>query len=68
MFEELMYRAGLTADGCWSDLDSYDREAIMKFAKLIVIECGGVVACNAHVSGFALSDMIDKHFGIENED
>ena len=38
-FEKLMYEAGLTADGCWSDMDRYDRAAITKFAQLIVKEC-----------------------------
>ena len=33
--EDLMYRAGLTAQGCWDSMDQYDREAIMDFAKLV---------------------------------
>ena len=37
-FENLMYRAGLTANGCWDQMDSYNREAINKFAELIVRE------------------------------
>lgn len=37
--EDLMYRAGLTAQGCWDNMDQYDREAIEKFAQLIVREC-----------------------------
>ena len=37
--EDLMYRAGLTAQGCWDEMDSYDRQAIEKFAELIVREC-----------------------------
>lgn len=37
--EDLMYRAGLTAQGCWDSMDSYDKEAIEKFAELIVQEC-----------------------------
>lgn len=38
-FEDLMYKAGLTAQGCWDKMDSYDRKAIEKFAELIVKEC-----------------------------
>lgn len=38
-FENLMYQAGLTAQGSWDNMDSYDREAIAKFAELIVREC-----------------------------
>ena len=38
-FDDLMYQAGLTADGCWFEFDNYDQMAIMKFAELIVREC-----------------------------
>lgn len=41
--EDLMYRAGLTAQGCWDSMDSYDKEAIEKFANLIVSESINVV-------------------------
>lgn len=37
--EDLMYRAGLTAQGCWDSMDDYDRKAIEKFADLIIQEC-----------------------------
>ena len=33
--EDLMYRAGLTAQGCWDSMDQYAREAILDFAKLV---------------------------------
>ena len=35
-----------------------------KFAELIVRECAELAGCNAHVSGFALGDLIKEHFGI----
>jgi hypothetical protein len=38
-----------------------------KFAELIVQECAELAACNAHVSGFTLGDLIKKHFGIDHE-
>ena len=38
-FDKLMYEVGLTAQGCWDEMDEYDRAAIMKFAELIVEEC-----------------------------
>jgi len=41
--EDMMYRAGLTANGCWDQMDEYDRTAIEKFAELIVRECVSVV-------------------------
>lgn len=36
--EDLMYRAGLTAQGCWDSMDQYAREAIMDFAALVAAE------------------------------
>jgi hypothetical protein len=30
-----MYESGLTADGCWNQLDDYAKEAIERFAKLL---------------------------------
>ena len=41
--EDLMYRAGLTAQGCWDSMDDYDHRAIEKFALLIVRECIDIV-------------------------
>jgi hypothetical protein len=38
-FDNLMYESGLTAQGCWDELDEYDREAITKFGELIVRDC-----------------------------
>jgi len=38
-FESLMYHAGMTAQGCWDEMDGYQREAVEKFAELIVQEC-----------------------------
>lgn len=37
--EDLMYLAGLTAQSCWDSMDDYDRQAIEKFAELIVRQC-----------------------------
>ncbi len=39
VFERLHYHSGLVAQGCWSDLDDYDREAIQRFGDLVVKEC-----------------------------
>ena len=62
--EDLMYRAGLTAQGCWDSMDSYDREAIMDFAKLIINECADIASMNGHqveLPGY----YVRKHFGVE---
>ncbi len=37
--ENLLYQSGLTAQGCWDELDDYAREGIERFAQLIVREC-----------------------------
>lgn len=39
LIDDLMYRAGLTAQGCWDEMDDYDRRAVERFARLIVDEC-----------------------------
>ena len=65
-FENLMYQAGLTAQGCWDEMDDYDREAIAKFAELIVKECIEVVKWTP--SQFPNDEYvknIKKHFGVE---
>ena len=36
--EHCLYQAGLTAQGCWDELDDYAREGIAKFAELILAE------------------------------
>ena len=70
--EDLMYRAGLTAQGCWDSMDSYDKEAIEKFANLIVSESINVV--NRRYMGdnnredFEVRRCVEdlkKHFGVE---
>ena len=37
--DDLMYQAGLTAQGCWDEMDDYAKQEIEKFAELIVREC-----------------------------
>ncbi len=75
--EDLMYHAGLTANGCYNAMDEYDRKAIEKFAELIVQEC---ISCSTFIgittrnTGLGpqpirytsmVSDKIRKHFGVE---
>lgn len=73
--EDIMYRAGLTAQGCWDELDSYDRNAIMTFAELIVRECMWKIMQRKEEAidndwradeamSAAISD-IAEHFGVE---
>jgi hypothetical protein len=63
--EHCLYQAGLTAQGCWDELDDYAKQGIEKFAELIIKECSEVAGCNAHVSGFELGDLIKEYFGVE---
>jgi len=58
--QDLMYQAGLTAQGCWDEMDGYDHEAIEKFAELIVQEC---IKATGNCAG--TGDMIKEHFGID---
>ena len=73
---DLMYRAGLTAQGCWDETDDYDREAILKFAELIVRECNQAVLevpCYykdymAKIEEAVINDCaraVLEHFGVE---
>ena len=76
--EHCLYQAGLTAQGCWEDLDTYTQEGIEKFAELIVKECisinrqrmfsdyEGDTHRVAHNNALlcANSDMFE-HFGVE---
>ena len=74
--EHCLYQAGLTAQGCWDELDDYAREGIEKFAELIVQECAEVCASIAAVrAGYndadgrdtadSCGDQIKEHFGVE---
>ena len=68
--EDLMHKAGLTAQGCWDEMDQYDRAAIMKFAELIVEECLEIVEDEDDGSRDTLAvrwamHRMKKHFGFE---
>jgi len=56
--DELMYRSGLTAQGCWDSMDEYDRAAVLKFAELIVRECADVIEQDWHVSSGELLELM----------
>jgi hypothetical protein len=75
IFERLHYHSGLVAQGCWSDLDEYDREAIRRFGDLIVEECADI-ARRTILSGSGVDpttftgtvttvQAIKRHFGVE---
>lgn len=37
--DELMYQSGITADGCWDEMDDYDRNAIETLIRLVINDC-----------------------------
>lgn len=45
-YDELLYKSGLTAQGAWDEMDEYQREAVLRFADMIVEE----VAAHIHNS------------------
>ena len=65
--EKLMYHAGLTAQGCWDEMDEYDRKAIEKFAELIVKECIQVLDPGGHqlIARFHTRQWLSEHFGVK---
>ena len=65
--EDLMYHSGLTAQGCWDEMDDYDKQAIEKFAELIVKECIQVLDPGGHqlIARFHTRQWLSEHFGIK---
>jgi len=66
--EHCLYQAGLTAQGCWEDLDTYTQEGIEKFAELIVAECCQFENSYGGEAGLVArhySRKIKEHFGVE---
>jgi hypothetical protein len=67
IFSRLHYQSGLVAQGCWDELDQYDREAIRRFGDLIVKECAEIANDhNSEVEGVTLGvgRALKQHFGI----
>lgn len=63
----LLYRSGLTAQGCWDELDDYAKQAIYQFANLIVNECAMIAS--EHVESiegvtFGVGRAVKNHFGV----
>ena len=72
--EHCLYQAGLTAQGCWDELDDYAKKGVEKFAELIIKECASQVRftdlleCNDDSDGEILlqaSVQLKQHFGVE---
>ena len=64
--EDLMYKSGLTASGCWDNMDSYDKEAIENFGKLIIKECIEINKQELSFNAFErLVNKYQEHFEIK---
>ena len=69
-FEKLMYESGLTAQGCWDEMDSYMHDAIKQFAELIIQECldqlhVGDTDEDYDKGAYWSREQIKNHFGVE---
>ena len=69
--QDLMYHSGLTAQGCWDEMDEYEKQAIEKFAELIVQECLDIVNRKEYSYHEAdplweTSQLIKEHFGVRS--
>lgn len=63
--EDLMYQSGLTASGCWDDLDDYAHIAIEKFGKLTVEDCIQILVNHGYTD--AARVLTDAHFSPDPE-
>lgn len=72
-FEHCLYQSGLTAQGCWDELDEYAREGIERLARLVIEECIQVIHKQERIpeqffypkSASTHELAIKTHFGIE---
>jgi hypothetical protein len=65
--EDLLYKAGLTASGCWDELGTYEQEAIEKLTELIVLECATLVENDGRFLRYtALAEKIRNIYGKSN--
>lgn len=61
--EDLLYKAGLTAQGCWDELDDYARDGIIRVIEMTARECANCLV-TLHM-GEDYAEHILEHFGIE---
>ena len=62
--EHCLYQAGLTAQGCWDELDDYAKEGIEKFAELIIQDCARIADEN-YVLRIPTGQIMKRYFGVE---
>ena len=59
--ENCLYKSGLTAQGCWDELDDYAKQGIEKFVDLVIMECAELSV--GYTGNVKL--LIMNHFGME---
>ena len=64
-FDDLLYEAGLTAQGCWDELDSYAQEAIIKFGELVATRSALIAGLMEHENREGIGAQILDNFGIK---
>lgn len=62
---ELMYEAGLTAEGGWDELDEYNQEAVLRLIRLVVYRATYLAAVYAdpHEQSSGIRTALN-HFGV----
>ena len=56
--DDILYNAGLTAQGCWDELDNYARDAIVRAIQMTAKECAEICMSQADRKN------IRKRFGL----
>lgn len=61
LIEDLLYSSGLTAQGCWDELDQYARDAVIRAIQFTAKECADMCMSQADRKN------IRKNFGLPVE-
>jgi hypothetical protein len=64
--EDLMYLSGMTAQGCWDSMDDYQRQAVEKFAQLIVKAVFDRIADERFDVYEPVVNSVKEHFGVSD--
>jgi hypothetical protein len=64
-FDTLLYEAGLTAQGCWDELGTYEQDAIIKFGELVARRSALIAGLAEFENRRGAGAQILDHFGIE---
>lgn len=65
--EELMYHSGITAQGCWDEMDEYNQKAIERLIELVIRESASVVKHVSKQGGGNYGEAILEHFKMKTK-